>query len=86
MLSIIQSFHEDMEAVVRVRDVVTDIFEVRNTLRQGHTMVSTLYFNAQVSVWRDQCDEVGIPVLYKHGRKVGGGSNCEVQAIESASK
>ena len=23
-----------------------------------------LYFNMMVSVWREQCDEVGFPVLY----------------------
>ena len=33
MLSIIKSFHDDMEAIVRVGDVVTDRFEVRNGLR-----------------------------------------------------
>ena len=32
MLSIVQSFHEGMEAGVRVKDVVTDRFEIRNGL------------------------------------------------------
>ena len=75
MLSIIKSFHDDMETIVRVGDAVANRFEVRNGLHQGCTMAPTLfnlYFNAMVSVWRDQCDEVGIPVLYKLGRRLVG--------------
>jgi len=29
-----------------------------------------LYFNAMVSVWCEQCSEIGVPVLYKYGRKL----------------
>ena len=80
-----------MEAKVRVRDTVTDEFEVRNGLWQGCTMAPTLfnlYFNAMVSVWHEQCDEDGIPVLYKHGRKLVGDHNAKsgllrVQVSES---
>ena len=38
MLCIIQSFHKGMKAVIRVRDDVTNKFDVRNGLRQGCTM------------------------------------------------
>ena len=51
MLNIIRSFHEGMQAGVRVGSAVTNCFEVRNGLRQGCTMVPTLfniYFNAMV--------------------------------------
>ena len=54
MLSIIISFQDDMEAVFRVGDTITNRFEVRNDLRQGCTMTPTLfnlYFNAMVYVW-----------------------------------
>ena len=71
MLSIIKSFHGDIEAIVRVGDADTHRFEVRDGLRQGCTMAPTL-FNAMVSVLCDHCDEVGIPVLYKHGRRLIG--------------
>ena len=37
MLSIIRSFHEGMQAGVRVGSAVTNCFEVRNDLRQGCT-------------------------------------------------
>jgi len=56
-----QIFFDEMEASVRVRDTVTDSFEVRNSLRQGSTMAPTLfnlYFSAMVSVWREQCSEI----------------------------
>jgi len=29
-----------------------------------------LYFNAMVTVWCRQCSEIGLPVLYKYGRKL----------------
>ena len=64
MLNIIKSFRDGMEASVRVRDTITDSFEVRNGLRQGCTMAPTLfnlYFNAMVFVWREQCSEIGVP-------------------------
>ena len=52
MLSIIRSFHDGMQAGVRVGSTVTDNFEVRNGLRQGCTMAPVLfnvYFNAMVA-------------------------------------
>ena len=68
MLNIIQSFQDGMEGSVRVRDAVTDGFEVMNGLQQGCTMVHTLfnlYFNAMVSVWHEQCGDIRVLVLYK---------------------
>ena len=39
--TMLRSFHEEMQAGVRVGSSVTDRFEVRNDLRQGCTMVPT---------------------------------------------
>ena len=50
MLSIIRSFHEGMQAGVRVGSAVTNCFEVRNGLRQGCTMAPTL-FNISLMQW-----------------------------------
>ena len=43
MLSITMSFHEQMLDEVRAGDSVTDSFEVRKALRQGCTLVPTLF-------------------------------------------
>ena len=54
---------------------VTDSFEVRNSLWHGCTMAPTLfnlYFNGMVSVWCEQCGDIGVPVLHKYGRKLVG--------------
>lgn len=75
MLSIIQSFHQNMNAEVRVGSELSDVFEVKNGLRQGCTLAPTLfniYFSAVVSCWRDECVEAGIDVMFKHGRKLVG--------------
>jgi len=50
MLNIIQSFHEGMEASVRMRDGVDDSFEVMNGLWQGCIMAPTLFNLELVSV------------------------------------
>ena len=55
--------------------------KLENGLRQGCIMAPTLlnlYFNAIVFVWREQCGEIGVPVLYKHGRKLVG--DCTVKS------
>jgi len=73
MVNIIKSFHEGMEASVRVGGTFTESFEV--VLRQGCTMAPTLfnlYFNAMVSVWHERCGEISVSVLYKFGRKLMG--------------
>ena len=52
-----------------------DSFQVRNGLRQGCTLAPTLfniYFSAVVKSWRDDCEEAGVDVLFKHGRKLVG--------------
>ena len=71
MLKIVKSFHEGMHAEVRVGSQITENFEVRNGLRQGCTLAPTLfniYISAVVANWRDRYEEVGVNVLYKHGR------------------
>ena len=52
MLSVIGSFHEDMTAMVRVVDDLTEDIEVTNGLRQGWTLAPALfnlYFSAVVA-------------------------------------
>ena len=75
MLSIIQSFHDDMQAEVRVGDTTTEQIAVRNGLRQGCVLAPSLfniYFGAMVAHWRVRCPEAGLMVRYKHGRKLVG--------------
>lgn len=43
MLSIIQSFHDGMQAEVRVGEIATDRIRVHNGLRQGCTLVPSLF-------------------------------------------
>ena len=78
MLNIIKSFHNGMQASVRVvssTSVSSSSFSVCNGLRQGCTLAPTLfnlYFNAMVSNWRSQCPQAGVELKYKHGRKLVG--------------
>ena len=75
MLKIIASFHEDMQAEVRIGGVLSESFRVRNGLRQGCTLAPTLFnlfFSAVVSTWRTDCVEVGVNVLSRPGRKLVG--------------
>ena len=34
--------------------------------------LSNIYFNAMVTRWHSQSGEAGVPILYKHGRKLVG--------------
>ena len=64
-----------MDAELRLGSTTADRFEVRNGLRQGFTMACTffnIYFSATVANCRDECVEVGVSVLYKHGKKLFG--------------
>ena len=75
MLHLIRSFHEDMRAEVRIGSVTTDIIQVQNGLRQGCCLAPALfniYFSAVVANWRELSPEVGVNVMYKHGRKLVG--------------
>ena len=75
MLSIIRSFHDGMQAEIRVGDTTTDKIKVLNGLRQGCTLAPSLfnlYFNAMMSAWRAKCPEAGVTIRYKHGRKLVG--------------
>ena len=72
MLSVIRSFHEDMTAVVRVGDNLTEDVE---GLRQGSTLAPTLfnlYFSAVVGCWRARCPQAGVTVRYRIGKKIVG--------------
>ena len=91
MLRIVNSFHEGMEAEVRVGASLSEGFEVRNGLRQGCTLAPTLfniYFSAVVASWRSGCSEAGVDVLPRHGRKLVGDRTaksrlCVVRVTES---
>ena len=75
MLSVIRSFHEDMTAMVRVGDDLTEDIEVTNGLRQGCTLaliLFNLYFSAVVACWRARCPQAGVTVRYRIGRKLVG--------------
>ena len=75
MLRIVQSFHDGMQAEVRVGATLSECFEVKKGLRQGCTLAPTLfniYFSAVVASWRGDCVEAGVDVLYRHGRKLVG--------------
>ena len=71
-----------MRAEVRVGSTITEEFEVRNGLRQGCTLVPTL-FNIYISVvaanWQIESPEVGVAVLYKHGRKLVGNRTAKAR-------
>ena len=85
MLNIIRSFHDGMQAGVRVSSTVTDSFEVQNGLRQGCTMAPVLfniYFNAMVGMWRGQSGEAGVPILYQHGRKLVGDRTAKSRLLK----
>ena len=43
LIDIVKSFHERIEAEIRVGDNMLDAIEVKNGLRQGCTMVPTLF-------------------------------------------
>ena len=77
MLNIIKSFHNGMQASIRVTSSSSSSgsLEECNGLRQGCTLAPTLfnlYFNAVVNTWRNQNPQVGIRLKYKHGRKLIG--------------
>ena len=75
MLSVIRSFHEDMTAVMRVGDDLTENIEVTNGLREGCTLALTLfnlYFSAMVACWRARCPKAGVTVRHRIGRKLVG--------------
>ena len=85
MLKIVKSFYEGMHAEVRVGSQITENFEVRNGLRQECTLASTLfniYISAVVANWRDRYEEVGMNVLYKHGRKLVGDRSVKFRLKE----
>ena len=86
MLSIIRSYHEGMQAGVRVGSSVNDGFEVWNGLRQGCMMAPTLlniYFNAMMGRWHIQSVEAGVPILYKHGRKLVGDRTAKFRLLKA---
>ena len=81
MLQVIRSFHEGMQAEVRIGNTITDSIDVQNGLRQGCTMAPTLfniYFSAVVADWRNRCPQAEVDLRFCHGRKLVG--DCTAQS------
>ena len=73
LVSLIESFHQDMQARIRLDGKLMDPIDVRNGLRQGCCMVPmlfNLYMCAVVERWKvraHELDEVGgVRLLYKN--------------------
>ena len=81
---IVKSFHEGMEAEVRVGVKLSDSFQVCNCLQRGCTLAPTLfnvYFSAVVASWRGDCTEAGVDVLFKHRRKLVGDRTAKISRL-----
>ena len=64
MISIVQSFHEDM--LVEFKVYGEGEIKVTNGLRRGCTMTPTLfnlYFNLVIETWCSQCEDDGVSIL-----------------------
>ena len=76
MISLIRSFHDGMSAELKVNGELQEgEISVSNGLRQGCTMVPTLFnlfFNLVMEMWRNLCSEDGVTMLYNvDGHLVG---------------
>ena len=85
MVSVIRFFHQDMTAVVRVGNDLTEDIEVTNGLRQGCTLAPTLfnlYFSAVVACWKARCPQAGVTVRYRNERKLVGDRTAKSRLLE----
>jgi len=74
LVSLIRSFHDDMQAGISVGDNVTQVV-FSNGLRQGCALAPilfVLFFNMVIQCWHDRCQGLGIKLLYKCGGKLVG--------------
>ena len=75
MIQLVRSHHDGMMAEVTVDGHVAPEFEVRDGLRHGCVLASTiinLYFNMVIGQWTEKSVELGIDMLYKCGGKLVG--------------
>ena len=87
MINLLRSLHEGMVGQVMVGGERTPQISVNNGLRQGCTLAPTLFnlfFNLVIEQWREQCQALGVEVLYKcSGRLVGARTRSPAQTIVS---
>ena len=71
MVEIVQSFHNNMSAELKINGEMTGgEISMTNGLCQGCTMAPilfNLFFNAVVEAWQSRCTDNGIEILYKAG-------------------
>ena len=85
LVSIIRSFHDGMEAHVRVAGGLSDVIQVRNGLRQGCVLASvlfSLYLTLGVERWRARLKEmnvdVGVELHYQINGQLFPSSRCRM--------
>ena len=96
-INLVRSFHDGMQAEVRVDGMLSPPVDVRNGLRQGCTMAPTLfnlYVNKVVEMWHRECErlkiDVGVTVRYRlNGKLVGqraakGDFSCRITEAQFA--
>ena len=87
MINLLRSLHEGMVGQVMVGGERTPQISVNNGLRQGCTLAPTLFnlfFNLVIEQWREQCQALGVEVLYKcSGRLVGARTRSPAHTIVS---
>ena len=85
IVSIIRSFHDGMEAYVRVAGGLSDVIQVRNGLRQGCVLAPVLfnlYLTLVVERWRARLKEmnvdVGVELHYQINGQLFSSSRCRM--------
>ena len=56
---------------------------LRNVDNNIRPSLFNIYFNTVVAGWRDQCEEVEVTVLYKHGSKMVGDCTAKLKLLKA---